>query len=100
MREFVSRPTKLQFAHCRAKIRSIQTALDIEEFDQHAVASLLRSGTAICPETVIFGSHSLILPRKGYVELIRAIRTVIDRLNPVERKRCRRLRCSRGPEYL
>ena len=85
----VSRPTELQFAHCRAKVQSIQTALDIDEFDPQSIRPGLRAETGIGPDTVIFGSHGRILPRKGFIELIRAARIVIDRLSAEERKQCR-----------
>ncbi len=85
----VSRPTELQFGHCLAKVRSIQTALDIDEFDRRSIQPLLRTETSIGADTVIFGSHGRILPRKGFMELIRAARIVIDRLSPDDRERCR-----------
>ena len=85
----VSTPTAVQFAHCSQKIRSIQTALDIDEFDACAVKPLLRKELGLDSETVIFGSHGRILPRKGYFELIRAARIVIEKLNPGDRARCR-----------
>lgn len=85
----VSRQTSLQFAHCSEKVRRIQTALDIDEFDSRAAAPALRTELGLDSTTVIFGSHGRILPRKGFVELIRAARIVIDKLNPEERTRCR-----------
>ena len=85
----VSRPTAPQFAHCSEKVRAIQTALDIDEFDARAAAPLLRKELGLDDRTVIFGSHGRILPRKGFVELIRAARIVIDRLSPEDRARCR-----------
>lgn len=94
----VSRPTELQFAHCRAKVRAIQTALDINEFDLQGIQPQLRAETGIGPETLIFGSHGRILPRKGFIELIRAARIVIDRLTEDERRRCRFLILGDTPE--
>ncbi|MDE2495894.1 MAG: glycosyltransferase [Alphaproteobacteria bacterium] len=85
----VSRQTSRQFAHCSEKVRLIQTALDIDEFDAQAADPMLRKELGLDDKTVIFGSHGRILPRKGFIELIRAARIVADRLDPEERLRCR-----------
>ena len=85
----VSHQTSLQFAHCSQKVRLIQTALDIDEFDARAAEPLLRKELGLDDRTVIFGSHGRILPRKGFVELIRAARIVVDRLSPADRTRCK-----------
>jgi glycosyltransferase involved in cell wall biosynthesis len=85
----VSKPCEPQFDHVRAKVKPIQTALDIEEFDGGAVAPLLRQELGLAPGTVIFGSHGRIVPRKGFIELIRAARIVADRLGAEDRRRCR-----------
>ena len=85
----VSGQTSLQFAHCQEKVLRLQTALDIDEFDVHGIEPMLRRELQIDDQTVIFGSHGRILPRKGYIELIRAARIVMDRLNPADRARCR-----------
>lgn len=85
----VSKPCETQFAHCRSKIAAIQTALDIEEFDAAGVEPALRKELGLGPEMVIFGSHGRILPRKGYIEMIRAAKAMHDRLSDEERARCR-----------
>jgi glycosyltransferase involved in cell wall biosynthesis len=85
----VSHPTFLQFAHCFEKVRAIHDALDIDEFDACAAEPLLRRELGLDDRTVIFGSHGRILPRKGFIELIRAARIVVDRLSPEDRARCR-----------
>ena len=85
----VSRQTSLQFAHCSEKVRLIQTALDIDEFDARAAEPVLRKELCLDAGTVVFGSHGRILPRKGFIELIRAARIVEDRLSPEDRARCR-----------
>lgn len=85
----VSKPCEPQFDHCREKVKPIQTALDIEEFDGASVAPALRQELNLPPETVIFGSHGRIVPRKGYIELVRAARLVFDKLSPAEREHCR-----------
>ncbi|HEY0282684.1 MAG TPA: glycosyltransferase [Rhizomicrobium sp.] len=85
----VSKPTEPQFDHCREKVRAIQTALDIDEFDGRGTEPVLRRELGFDRQTVVFGSHGRILPRKGFIELIRAARIVVDRLSPEERARCR-----------
>ncbi len=85
----VSRATSLQFAHCPEKVRAIQTALDIDEFDARATEPVLRQELGLDSRAVVFGSHGRILPRKGFIELIRAARIVVDKLNPEDRTRCR-----------
>lgn len=85
----VSRATSLQFAHDREKVCILHDALDIDEFDGRATAPLLRAELGVGEETVIFGSLGRILPRKGFIELIRASKIVIDRLSAEQRARCR-----------
>jgi glycosyltransferase involved in cell wall biosynthesis len=85
----VSKPTAPQFDHCREKVLAVQTALDIDEFDARGITPLLRQELGLGDETVVFGSHGRIVPWKGFIELIRAARIVIDRLNTEERSRCR-----------
>ena len=85
----VSKPCEPQFDHCRGKVRAIQTALDIEEFDGRVVAPALRRELGLSAETVIFGSHGRIVPRKGYVEMIRAAKIVHNALSEEERGRSR-----------
>ena len=85
----VSRPTSVQFAHCAEKVRLIHLALDIDEFDRSATEPSLRKELGIDARTVVFGSCGRILPQKGFIELIRAAKIVIDRLSLEERARCR-----------
>jgi glycosyltransferase involved in cell wall biosynthesis len=85
----VSRATSAQFAYCRDKVRELHDALDIDEFDAGAAEPVLRRELGLDERAVIFGSHGRILPRKGFIELIRAARIVVDRLGPEDRARCR-----------
>ncbi len=85
----VSKPCEPQFDHVRAKVKPIQTALDIEEFDGAGVEPALRKELGLADDIVIFGSHGRIVPRKGYVEMVRAAKIVHDRLSAEERTRCR-----------
>jgi glycosyltransferase involved in cell wall biosynthesis len=85
----VSKPCEPQFDHVRAKVKPIQTALDIEEFDGAGVAPALRQELGLGGDIAIFGSHGRIVPRKGYIEMVRAAKIVHDRLSTEERERCR-----------
>jgi glycosyltransferase involved in cell wall biosynthesis len=85
----VSRPTSFQFAHCTEKVHAIHDALDIDEFDARATEPALRRELGLDSRTVVFGSHGRILPRKGFIELIRAARIVVDRLSLKDRALCR-----------
>jgi glycosyltransferase involved in cell wall biosynthesis len=84
----VSRPTAHQFGACSKKIRLIYDAIDVDEFDAHATGPTLRKELGLDEDAIVFGSHGRILPRKGYIELIRAARIVFDRLGDGDRARC------------
>jgi glycosyltransferase involved in cell wall biosynthesis len=83
----VSRPTSRQFGDS-AKVRLIHDAIDIDEFDAAQAAPSLRRELGLDASAVIFGSHGRILPRKGYIEMIRAARIVLDGLDAQDRARC------------
>ena len=84
----VSRPTAHQFGTCLKKIRLIHDAIDVDEFDARATGPILRKELGLDEHAIIFGSHGRILPRKGYIELIRAAHIVFDRLDDRDRARC------------
>ena len=84
----VSRPTARQFDRGLNKVRVIHDAIDIEEFDAQTAGPVLRDELHLGDGAIILGSHGRILPRKGYVELIRAARIVFDRLGESDRARC------------
>lgn len=48
----------------------------------------LRSELGLTAGTVIFGSHGRVLRRKGYVELVRAVRRAADQMSPDEQRSC------------
>jgi glycosyltransferase involved in cell wall biosynthesis len=84
----VSRPTARQFGASLKKIRLIHDAIDVDEFDARATGPILRKELGLEEGAIVFGSHGRILPRKGYIELIRAARIVFDRLGDGDRARC------------
>jgi glycosyltransferase involved in cell wall biosynthesis len=84
----VSKPTARLFDSCAPeKVRIVHDSIDTTEFTDGP--RVLRSELGIPTDTVVFGSQGRILPRKGYVEMIRAARIALDRLTPDERARCR-----------
>ena len=84
----VSGAVQGQFASCGGKARIVHDALDIDEFDHEITAPSLRHELGLASDVVIFGAHGRILRRKGFIELIRAARLVIDRLPEREQTKC------------
>jgi glycosyltransferase involved in cell wall biosynthesis len=81
----VSQAAAALFPHCAGKVRVIHNALDVERFDPARVTPSLRADLGIAPGTVVFGSHGRVLRRKGYVEMARAARLVLDAMTGAER---------------
>jgi glycosyltransferase involved in cell wall biosynthesis len=76
------------FPHCPAKVKVIHNALDIDEFDAARIApGALRKELGLAPGTVVLGSQGRILPRKGYVEMVRAAHKALDQMSDAERGR-------------
>jgi glycosyltransferase involved in cell wall biosynthesis len=85
----VSEPTTRLFPHVPGKVRIVHDAIDVDEFDAGAVAPILRGEFGFPKDAVVFGSQGRILPRKGYAEMVRAARFMVDRLTAEERGRAR-----------
>ncbi len=85
----VSKPIAKQFAHCGDKVRVVHDAIDTDEFAPDAAGRALRKELGFDDETIVFGSHGRILPRKGFLEMVRAARIAIDRLPADVRSRTR-----------
>jgi glycosyltransferase involved in cell wall biosynthesis len=83
----VSNASAALFPHCEGKVRVIHNALDIEEFAPTGVTPRLRAELGLPEGTVVFGSQGRILPRKGYVEMIRAAKSALARMTDLERGR-------------
>ncbi len=83
----VSNAAASLFPHCPEKVRVIHNALDVEEFAMQGVVPLLRAELGLRDGTVVFGSQGRILPRKGYVEMVRAARLALDGMTAEERAR-------------
>jgi glycosyltransferase involved in cell wall biosynthesis len=83
----VSRAAAALFPHCADKVRVIHNALDADEFAPNHVTPILRTELGLAPSTIVFGSQGRILPRKGYVEMIRAAHIALGDLSNEERAR-------------
>jgi glycosyltransferase involved in cell wall biosynthesis len=83
----VSKASAALFPHCGDKVRVIHNALDVEEFAPRGVVPRLRAELGLAEGTVVFGSQGRILPRKGYMEMVRAAKIALERMNEVERAR-------------
>jgi len=85
----VSKPIAKQFEHCREKVRVVHDAIDTDEYAPEAAGRLLRKELGYDEQTVVFGAHGRILPRKGFLEMVRAARIAVDRLPGDVRARTR-----------
>ena len=85
----VSSATAKLFDHCADKVRITHDAIDTTEFAPEAVGRVLRAELGFGPEHVVFGSQGRILPRKGYLEMVRAARLALDRMPEKEARLCR-----------
>ena len=85
----VSQATARQFPSHPEKLRLIHDATDIAEADAWLARPVLRKEFGLGDHTVIFGAHGRILRRKGFIELVRAARIMLDGFTQEERARCR-----------
>ena len=83
----VSRASAALFPQCPEKVRVIHNALDVEEFAPRGVVPRLRKDLGLREDTVVIGSQGRILPRKGYVEMVRAAKAALDQMTEGERAR-------------
>ncbi len=82
----VSKASAKLFPHCPEKVRVIHNALDTEEFSSGGIVPRLKKELGLPPDTVVFGSQGRILPRKGYIEMIRAAEIALAAMTPDERR--------------
>ncbi len=85
----VSHPSAALFPAGDAKVSVVPNALDLGAFNPGLVAPVLRRELGCDDRTVIFASAGRILRRKGFEELVRAARLMLDSLTMEERARCR-----------
>ena len=84
----VSRTATGLFPNVASKTTVIHNAIDADEYDPHRIRSVLRHELHLSPEAVVFGSHGRILPRKGYVAMLRAAHDALRSMTTEERARC------------
>jgi glycosyltransferase involved in cell wall biosynthesis len=85
----VSQPTARRFDHCRHKVRIVGDSIDCDEYDPSRIEPRLRAELRIDATAVVFGSQGRVLPRKGFVEMIRAARIAVDAMTKSESAACR-----------
>lgn len=85
----VSEPTRQLFDPTGAKVRVVHDAIDTSEFAPERSQKNLRAEFGIGQDAVVFVSHGRIVPRKGYVELIRAVDVAARRMSDAQRARFR-----------
>lgn len=83
----VSKASAKLFPHCPEKVRVIHNALDVEEFSARGITPKLKIELGLPKDAVVFGSQGRILPRKGYVEMIRAAKEALASMTDDERRR-------------
>ena len=83
----VSKASAKLFPHCPEKVRVIHNALDTEEFSAAGIVPRLKAELRLPPDAVLFGSLGRILPRKGYIEMIRAAKLALAAMTDDERRR-------------
>jgi glycosyltransferase involved in cell wall biosynthesis len=83
----VSKASAALFPHCPEKVRVIHNALDVGEFDARGITPSLKKELGLPEDAVVFGSQGRILPRKGYVEMIRAAKIALDGMVADEKRR-------------
>ncbi|MBO1325796.1 glycosyltransferase [Acetobacter sp. TBRC 12305] len=84
----VSRAVSGQFSSCPQKVQICHDALDLQAFDATARTPCLRAELGLGDDSVIFGAHGRIVRHKGFIELIRAARLMLDQLDTAQRPRC------------
>lgn len=85
----VSQASKNLFPHCVEKAHVIHNALDTEEFSFDGVTPSLRRDLGIANDVIVFGSQGRVIPKKGYVEMVRAAKIAMGRMTDAEKKRVR-----------
>ncbi len=85
----VSEAVRRQFDSIPDKVCIVHDAIDTCDFDPDRTDKVLRAELGFPMDTVVFTSQGRIVPRKGYVEMIRAVGLVAERLSAEERARFR-----------
>ena len=82
----VSHASAALFPDVPAKVAVVHNAVDVERYRRGATAGCVR-GAKVPDDAFLYGSMGRILPRKGYPQMIRAARELLDRCPESERHR-------------
>lgn len=85
----VSRATTVLYPHCPEKVHLTHDAIDVVEFASGGSAPMLRAEFGFPSDAIIVGSQGRILPKKGYVEFVRAAHKAVSLLDVGLRRRVR-----------
>lgn len=85
----VSGASAALFPGLGSKVKVIHNALDADTFASSDVEPVLRQELGFDEDTVVFGSHGRVLPRKGYMEMIDAANELYKTVTPEEAERVR-----------
>jgi glycosyltransferase involved in cell wall biosynthesis len=84
----VSHAAAALFPHCPEKAVVIHNAVDLGRFERGATAGCYK-GREAPADAFVFGSMGRVLPRKGYPQMIRAAKVLLERATAEERRRVR-----------
>ncbi len=84
----VSRASAALFPHCPEKAVVIHNAVDLTRFQRGATSGCVKGHDAPA-DAFVFGSMGRVLPRKGYPQMIRAAKVLLERATEDERRRAR-----------
>lgn len=84
----VSEAAAKLFAHCREKVSVVHNAVDTKSLSPAVVRrGMAREELGLPDGAFVFGAHGRVLPRKGFVETIRAARIARDAMSEEEKAR-------------
>ena len=77
----VSNATAEQFSEVSEKVRVVYNGIDPNDYNPQKTRALLRKEFNIKKDTILIGSTGRLVPRKGYDDLIKVAKNVIDKLD-------------------
>jgi glycosyltransferase involved in cell wall biosynthesis len=85
----VSRATTVLYPHCTEKVHLTHDAIDVVEFAAGSTEPRIREEFGWPADAIVVGSQGRILPKKGYVEFVRAAHKSMTMLDEGLRRRVR-----------
>ncbi len=85
----VSRATTVLYPHCPEKVKLTHDAIDVVEYAAGTTERKIRAEFGWPEDAIVVGSQGRILPKKGYVEFVRAAKLVLPMLDDELRRRVR-----------